>query len=212
MKLLETKELQHQSDTELLEFICSNDANDLSYGAFVNRYIKDVETECIKICERRKLDKHIGLQITHDAFAKIKKYRSFNKSKLKGNNERRAILGFIYVICINLFKDHHNRSNNDTTTNTTSYFDDLKNTIKFDVRNNQQIKDYTLRILKKLNAKEIRVLQTDVEYKRHHKYLPDEVVVALCEELNVKEAGIRKLRERLTVKIKKEIDVINGEQ
>ena len=211
MKLLKIKELHHQSDIELLEFICNNDANDLSYSAFVNRYIKDVETECIKICERRKLDKHIGLQIAHDAFAKIKKYRSFNKSKLKGNNERRAILGFIYIICINLFKDYHNK-NKETETNPTSYFDDLKNTIKFNVNNNQQIKDYTLRILKKLNTKEIRVLQTDIEYKRHYKYLPDGVVAALCEELNVKESGIRKLRERLTVKIKKEIDIINGEQ
>lgn len=211
MKLLENKELQHQSDTELLEFICSNEANDLSYSIFVNRYIKDVETQCIKICERRKLDKHVGLQIAHDAFAKIKKYRSFNKSKLKGNNERRAILGFVYIICINLFKDYHNK-NKETATNPTSYFDELKSTIKFDVKNNQQIKDYTLRILKKLNAKEIRVLQTDIEYKRHHKYLPDEVVSTLCEELNIKESGIRKLRERLTVKIKKEIDVINGEQ
>jgi hypothetical protein len=50
-----------------------------------------------------------------------------------------------------------------------------------------------------------------VEYKRHQHYLPDEVVSKLCEELNVKEATIRKLRERAIAKIKKEINVINGQ-
>lgn len=211
MKLLKNKELNNQSDIELLEFICSNDANELYYSTFVNRYIKDVEAECIKICERRKLDKHIGVQIAHDAFEKIKKYRSFDRTKLNGNNERRAILGFIYVICINLFRDHHNKTKEQTASQT-SYFDELQKTIKFDVKKNHLIKEYTLRILKKLNPKEIKVLQTDIEYKRHQKYLPDEVVAELCKELNVKEPAIRKLRERLTVKIKKEIDVINREQ
>ena len=208
---MKTTELIQRSDADLLEFICSNDDNDLAYSDFVNRYIKDVQNECVKICDRRKLDKHIGLQIAHEAFEKIKKYRSFDRTKLKGDSERRSILGFMYVICLNLFKDHHKKKK-ETNTTLTSYFDDLASTVKLDVKNNKQIKDFTLRILKKLNPKEIRVLQTDLEYKRHQKYLPDEVVASLCEELNVHESGIRKLRERLTVKIKKEIDAINGEQ
>lgn len=208
---METKQLHHQSDIDLLEFICNTNADELPYSIFVNRYIEDVEAECAKICDRRKLDHHIGQQIAHDAFAKIRKYRSFDKNKLRGNDERKAILGFIYIICINLFKDHH-KKNIEPPTPISSYFDDLQNTLTFDVKDNKKLKDYTLRILKKLNPKEIRVLQTDVEYKRHHKYLPDEVVALLCKELGVKEPGIRKLRERLIVKIKKEIDVINGEQ
>jgi len=211
MKLLKTKDLQHKSDTELLENICRNDANDVSYSSFVSRYIKDVETECSKICERRKLDKHIGLQIAHDTFEKVKKYRSFDRNKLRGSTERLAIMGFLYRIYINLFKDYHNK-NNKTWVKSGSYFEDLQKTLKFDVRKNQQIKEYTLRILKKLNEKEKKVLIADIEYKRHHKYLPDDVVASLCLELNIKEPAIRKLRERLIFKIKKEIDIINGEQ
>ena len=211
MKLLKTKDLQHQSDTELLENICRNDANDVSYSSFVSRYIKDVETECSKICERRKLDKHIGLQIAHDTFEKVKKYRSFDRNRLRGSTERLAIMGFLYRIYINLFKDYHNK-NNKTWVKSSSYFEDLQETLKFDVRKNQQIKEYTLRILKKLNEKEKKVLIADIEYKRHHKYLPDDVVASLCLELNIKEPAIRKLRERLIFKIKKEIDIINGEQ
>ncbi|WP_316846486.1 hypothetical protein [Pedobacter psychrodurus] len=208
---MKTKDLQHQSDTELLENICRNDANDVSYSSFVSRYIKDVETECSKICERRKLDKHIGLQIAHDTFEKVKKYRSFDRNKLRGSTERLAIMGFLYRIYINLFKDYHNK-NNKTWVKSSSYFEDLQETLKFDVRKNHQIKEYTLRILKKLNEKEKKVLIADIEYKRNHKYLPDDVVASLCLELNIKEPAIRKLRERLIFKIKKEIDIINGEQ
>ncbi|SDL67387.1 DNA-directed RNA polymerase specialized sigma subunit, sigma24 family [Pedobacter sp. ok626] len=208
---MKTIQLRQASDTDLLEFICSNDASEEAYGIFVNRYIKDLGDECAKICDRRKLDKHVGMQIAHEVFEKIKKYRSFDKTKLKGNIERESIMRFMFTISLNLFRDYHKKGKENNTTFTT-YFDDLASTVKLDVKDNKLKKDFTLRILKKLNPKEVKVLLADIEYKRHYRYLPDDVVASLCKELNVKESGVRKLRERLTAKIKKEIDAINREQ
>jgi hypothetical protein len=49
----------------------------------------------------------------------------------------------------------------------------------------------------------------DVEYKRHHKYLPDDVNESLSKELCIKKDTIRKIRERAIKKIKNAIDEIN---
>ena len=64
-------------------------------------------------------------------------------------------------------------------------------------------------ILKKLNPKERKVLIKDIEYKRHQKYLPNDVIISLALELNVKRDTVRKIRERAIEKIKKAIDEIN---
>jgi len=64
----------------------------------------------------------------------------------------------------------------------------------------------------KLNFKEQRVILTDLEYKRHHKYLPDDVIDTLAKQLNIKKDTVRKIRERAIEKIKKAIYEINKER
>jgi DNA-directed RNA polymerase sigma subunit (sigma70/sigma32) len=49
----------------------------------------------------------------------------------------------------------------------------------------------------------------DLEYKRHYKYLPDDVIDGLATELNIKRDTVRKIRERAIEKIKDAINEIN---
>lgn len=208
-------EIKQLSDTDLLEYLCSNGKEEddgHAYSEFVDRYIKDVRGLCESICKKRSLDRYIGQQIAHDAFEKIRHHKSFKKGKKNQKDERKAILGFMYVVCVNLFNDHHRKQlveRNEIILPT--YFDTLSDQIEVsgNVETNREIRDITQKLLKKLNPKELKVLLTDLEYKKHHKYLPDDVIESLAEELKVKPNSIRKIRERAIAKIKKEIDVIN---
>lgn len=208
-----TTEIRNLSDTELLEYICTVGNDEVGYNEFVNRYIKDVQKLCQKICRRRRLHDHVGLQICHDALQKLRGLKSFNRNKLRAGDQRKSILGFVYVICINLFNDHHNKVTRQFGSNHGFYLDDLAEAFKVSGKiDNHRRKELSERILKKLSPKEQKVLLTDMEYKRHQVYLPDEVVASLCEELKVSQSALRKIRERLKTKISKEIDVINGKQ
>lgn len=210
--MLTSQHILQLSDADLLEYICTTDNGEVAYQEFVNRYIKEVGEICKKLCKWRKLDEHIGLQITHDAFEKVRRLKSYRKDTSR-SNEKKAILGFFYIVCLNLFNDYYNKQKNKGEyVSQPNYFDQISESLKDKPQSNEERKEITAKILKKLNQKEIRVITVDIEYKRHQKYLPDEVISLLCEELNVKEAGIRKIRERAITKIKKEIDVINGQQ
>lgn len=200
------------SDADLLEYICTTDNGEVAYQEFVNRYIKGVGDICKDLCKWRKLDEQIGVQIAHDAFEKVRRLKSYRKDNSR-SNDKKAILRFFYKVCLNLFNDYYNKNKNKGEyVSQPTYFDQISESLKDTVYSNEEKREITLKILKKLNKKEIRVITLDIEYKRHQKYLPDEIVSELCEELGVKEATIRKIRERAIIKIKKEIDAINGQQ
>lgn len=200
------------SDADLLEYICTTDNEEVGYNEFVNRYSKDINDICKKLCKWRNLNEHVGTQIAHDAFERVIRLKSYKKENSRSNNKK-AILGFFYTVCLNLFNDYYNKNKNkDEYVSQPNYFDQISESFKDTPQSNETKKEIAAKILKKLNPKEIRVLTVDIEYKRHQKYLPDEIISELCEELNVKEAGIRKIRERAITKIKREIDVINGQQ
>jgi DNA-directed RNA polymerase sigma subunit (sigma70/sigma32) len=73
-------------------------------------------------------------------------------------------------------------------------------------------KDIALSILQKLNKREQKVILKDIEYKKHFKYLPDDVTETLSVEMGVKKDTIRKIRKRAIEKINKLINGINGEE
>lgn len=205
-------DIKKLTDAELLEFLCSCDDDQLLYNEFVNRFLKSVQKECEQICKKRKLDSHIGKQIAHETFENIRKYKSFKKDEIKIANHRNAILAYLYRISSNLFINYHNNQKKSVTIHRT-YFDDILDSVentKIDAKVLQNKKDLAVFIFNKLNPKEKRIILTDIEYKRHHKYLPDDIVDLLANELNIKRDTVRKIRERAIVKIKNAIDEINN--
>jgi len=94
------------SDMELLSLLCSSKDDNELYENFVGRFLPDVQKECKRICERRKLDPHVGLQIAHETFERLRKYKSFRQDEIKLPNERRAILVYLYRFCVRLFNTY----------------------------------------------------------------------------------------------------------
>lgn len=209
--MLTLTEIHKLSDVNLLGLLCSSSDDELLYEQFVRRFLKDVEDECTRLCKRRKLDTHVGLQIAHETFERIRKYKSFKSDQIKLSNERKAIQAYLNRISTSLFNNYH-ASNRNKETNHKTYFEDILDSIECspaDVKALKNQKDLSILIFKKLNAKEQKIILTDLEYKRHHKYLPDDVIDVLAEELNIKRDTIRKIRERAIEKIKNAINEIN---
>lgn len=201
-------EFKSFDDITLLEYVCKIDC-DKAYEEFVNRYYDDVFIQCKIKCKSRKIDLQIGKQITHEVFERVRKYKSFNKSKLNTKNPRNAILGWLYTFLIRLFYDYHN-SQKKKEVYINSYFDDLAiDARKIDVKSLAFIRDLSEIIIKKLNAKEKEVILTDLEHKRGQKYLPDDITESLANRLGVKKPTIRKIRERAINKIKLALHEIN---
>lgn len=203
-------ELAQLSDRELLRLLCSTDDDEMVYSLFTKRYWPDIEKECSKICKKRKIDPHIGTEIAHETFERVRKYKSFNEDQIKLADDRKAVLVYLIRIAVRLFNNYHTKKNKEDIVHRT-YFDEIVCAVNenIDVKDLKSKKDLSLDILKKLNYKEQRILLTDLEYKRHQKYLPDDVLDSLALELNVKRETIRKIRERAIVKINKAIDEIN---
>jgi len=190
--------------------MCLTDNDEWHYSQVLKRFLPDVEKECCRICEKRKLDKHIGKQIAHDTFARLRKYKKFKRNNVKLANERRAILVYLFRIATRLFNDAHKKENEEPANHDT-YFDEIvaKQDEYADAEGLKRKKDIAELIFKKLNQREREVLIMDLEYKRHYKYLPDEVVENMAVKLNVKKDTIRKIRERAKEKIHTAIDAIN---
>jgi len=198
-----------KEDVDLLELIRDFD-DDFAYEEFVNRFHPIIEKECLNKCKLRNVDKHIGKQICHDTFDKVRTSKSFKKEKLNGKEARSAITGWLYRISSNLFYDYHNSQKTDINNVNESYFDDLiEYANEVSASSNAEIRDITENILTKLNSKEREVIITDFEYKRSQKYLPEDVNESLSFRLGVKKSSIRKIRERAIVKLKKAIDEVN---
>jgi DNA-directed RNA polymerase specialized sigma24 family protein len=205
-----TPGLINLSDSHLLEALCTSDDDHLLYNEFVIRFLPAVQGECEKVCKSRKLDGHVGIQIAHETFERIRKYKSFKKDQIKLPDERKGILIYLNRVSLSLFNDFHKRCQSKEIDHKT-YFDDIisAETSGTGVNELKRKKDLAVLMLKKLNAKEQKVILTDLEYKRHQKYLPDDVIEVLATELNVKSDSIRKIRERAIQKIKKAIDEFN---
>ncbi|MEO6228543.1 MAG: sigma-70 family RNA polymerase sigma factor [Ferruginibacter sp.] len=203
---------QPLSDLELLTALCTSQDDDIFYVEFVERFLPEIETECIKICKQRKLDLHVGKEIAHDVFEKLRKYKSFESDAVTAISSHTGILVYLYRIAKNLFNDWHNKAkkNRNSYVNKT-YFDELfSRVIMPDTGDLLQWKrDTSLTILKKLNPKEQKVILTDIDHKKHSLYLPDEINEDLAQCLGVKKDSIRKIRERAITKIKIAIDEIN---
>jgi len=201
-------ELKKLDDISLLELICKADNNE-AYIEFVNRFYNDVLEQCEIKCKSRNIDLHIGQQIAHETFERIRKYKSFDKSKLNAKNQRKAILGWLYRFLIRLFYDYHNSLKNKEV-QINSYFDDLADYAEIiDLKNLAFKRDLAIIIYNKLNKKEKEVVLTDLEHKRGQKYLPDDVSESLANSLGVKKPTIRKIRQRAITKIKLALDEIN---
>lgn len=199
------------TDIDLLVELSTSSRDNL-YQEFVSRYYDDVQKECLLICKKRNLDKHIGIQIAHETFEKVKKTKSFDKEKLSQRSPRKAILGWLYRILSCLFYDFH-KSSKKSDEPIEFYLDEIGSDIQRrsgeDLLSNKEI---AVKIFKKLNSKEQLVVIKDIEYKRLQKYHDSVVLDILANQLGVKKDSIRKIRQRAKVKIKNEINKINEEK
>ena len=212
MELIKSDSLRLLSDVELFIELCSVECDDDIYSEFVKRFLPDLKKECLQICKRRKLDQHIGVEIAHDTFEKARKYKSFKSDQVKSPESRKGVLVYLYRIATNLFNDYHNREKkNNSVIVHKSYFDDLFCPPEEGISPEKllEIRDTALYVFRQLSKNEQKVVLTDLEYKKHQRYLPDDVNERLAEEMNVEKGTIRKIRERAIIKIKKSIDEIN---
>jgi DNA-directed RNA polymerase specialized sigma24 family protein len=202
--------IAQMSDVQLLEQLCSVEEDKHHYDHFVTRFLPSVQEHCHKVCKTRKIDNHVGQQIAHETFERVRTYKTYSRDGSKLPNDRKAILGYLKRISTNLFNDHHNKQKVKDIPHR-SYIDDIMETVSqsVDVKALKNKKDVALIIFGKLNKKEQAVVIKDIEYKKHHKYLPDDVIAELAEELGVKPATIRKIRERAIEKIKTAINEVN---
>jgi DNA-directed RNA polymerase specialized sigma24 family protein len=212
MKLITVDQIQQLNDLDLLASLCSSHEDDLLYREFVNRFLPELEAECLNICKQRKIDHHIGKQIAHDSLEKLRKYKSFKSDQLQSFPSHKGILIYLFSIARNLFIDLYNKEkkNNEEYLGR-NIFEELTGSLAIpdtpDVL--QWKRDLASKIYKKLNKNEQQVVLADIEHKRHRRYLPDEVTEKLAFNLGVKKDTIRKIRERAITKIKKAIDEIN---
>lgn len=163
-------------------------------------------------CEAFKLDKQIGSQICNEALERFRIYKSFNKEKATVDNANTAILLYLGKIATNLFLTYNKKEKkfrNNVLLKT--YFDDIFEQVAAhkSVEDLAWKRDVTVKICKKLNQNEQKVILTDIEHKKHTRYLPDEVTELLATELEVKKDTIRKIRERALKKINTIINEIN---
>jgi RNA polymerase sigma factor (sigma-70 family) len=208
--LINYSSIAELSDVQLLVTLCSTDDDKNLYEEFVRRFLPDLSEECAQICKRRKLDIHIGRQISHDTFERVRKYKTFTRDKINIPNDRKGVLVYLFRISTSLFNDYHKKHEKEVVAHRT-YFDDIlepaqKEYNKEELKN---IKDSALQMFNTLTEREKRVITKDLEFKRHQKYLPGDVVEELANELGIKKATVRKIRERAIEKLKKAANEIS---
>lgn len=200
------------TDLELLRLFCSEQDDEDAYREFVRRFYNDVKSECERRCKARKLDNQVGIQVAHETFEKVRRHKTFREEEVNMADPRKSILVYLIRVSINIFNDHHRKERKlNEQANHKTYFEDLIGDVE--VQNNparlKQVKELTLQIFKSLTPKEQQVVLADVEHKKHHKYLPDDVTESLATQLGVKKDSIRKIRERAIQKIKTAINEFN---
>lgn len=198
------------SDLQLIEALCSQEDDTLLYNEFVKRFHSDLHESCKRKCKSRKIDEHIGTEITHKTFERMRKYKSFKKDKIKIADDTKAIKLYLIRITVSLFNNHY-RKEKDKSLPHKSYFDDIFGSVSFgtSVEDLKKKKEFAELVFKKLNPKEKKVILTDIEHKKNQKYLPEDVNETLSIDLGVKKNSIRKIRERAIEKIHIAINEIN---
>lgn len=204
---ISTLHLNKLPDLDLVERLCSTPDDDLIYAAFAERFHPKLTDECIKISKRRKLDELTARDIAHKTLEKFRKHKSFEMSKMRLKDPRKAILAYLCTIAYNLFNDHYHATNPATKETRDSYFSGIfeGDRTELDPAKLQRLREQALNVFNTLNPGEQKVLLTDLEYKKAHIYLPEEINEKLAQELGVKKASIRKIRERAIKKLKKGI-------
>ena len=104
-------ELSKLPDKELLRLLCSTADDDRIFNEFVNRFWPDIDKECSKICQNRKIDPQIGSEIAHETFDRVRKYKSFKEDEIKIKDDRKAILVYLIRISVRLFNNYHSKNN-----------------------------------------------------------------------------------------------------
>ena len=100
-RLIKQNRTRQLSDLELLSYLCSVEDDQDVYEEFVRRFYKDLEIECKMRCQTRKLDKHIGIEIAHDTFEKVRRHKTFRVEEMNSANSRKGILLYLIRISIN---------------------------------------------------------------------------------------------------------------
>lgn len=200
----------HLSDIQLIEALCSQDDDTFVYNEFVKRFLPELIDHCKYKCKARKIDEHVGTDIAHQTFERVRKYKSFKKDKIKISDDTKAIKLYLIRITLSLFNNHH-RKENEKEVNHKCYFDDIFESVKeiSNIDGLKSKKELANSIWKNLNEKEKKVISADIEHKRHQKYLPDDATETLSVELKVKKDSIRRIRKRAIEKIQKAINEIN---
>lgn len=196
-------------DLDLVHMLCTSDEDQKPYNELVRRFLPEVKEGCKKKCKLKRLDPHIGEDIAHEVFARIRRSKHIKKEKIKNSDPHRGILAYLLVTAEHLFVDHFRQEKRSEEVHVT-YFDQLQEQAQaIDPEHLKSIKDIAETLFKKLNAKEQAVILADLEHKRVGKYLPDEINEALSKSLNVKPASIRKIRERAIAKLNGALNEIN---
>jgi DNA-directed RNA polymerase specialized sigma24 family protein len=185
--------------------LCSEEDDEILYAEFTKRFLPELSEKCLQICRGRNLDNHIGRQVAHESLEKVRKYKGFRTEQITINDCHKGILVYLFRIATNLFNDYHrkNKSSQQVTVHKT-YLENIFETVNgIDAAELKQTKDFALNLFNRLNKKEQKVVLTDIEYKKFFKYLPDDVNERLAEELDVKPATVRKIRERAVEKLQK---------
>lgn len=187
--------------------LCSTEDDNAIFEEFANRYMPELKELCERLCRIRRIDTHVAGEVAVDALNNVRKYKKFTRDKIKITNDHRAVLVYLNRIVIRLLDDRYRQQKKSSIVHRT-YFDDLmdhgKSTV--DPKLLKSVRDTSIEIISTLTPREQRVVLTDLEYKKHHKYLPDDVTESLARELGVKKDTIRALRKRAVEKIQKAID------
>ncbi len=196
------------TDIELLELLCSEEDDEPYFKLFVERFLDELKNECLRICRSRKLDHHIGIQISHETFERVRKYKSFKQDGIKMPDKHAGILVYLNRIAIHLFNDYYKGEKKNSIPHKT-YFEEIQEGIpEVNLATLKQTKEKALAIFKKLSEREKIVVLADIEHKKHQKYLSSDVTESLAARLGVQKDTIRKIRQRAIVKIKKELNEI----
>ena len=154
----------------------------------------------------------MGIQIAHETFEKVRRFKTFNFNETRVAEVHKGILLYLIRIAVNLFNDYYRKEKREQTQSghnnyLTGLFDAA--VTEQDPDRLQYIKDTAIQIFNQLSDREKKVILTDIEFKKHYKYLPDDVNERLANELGIKKDSIRQIRGRAIAKIKGAIDEIS---
>jgi len=202
-------QFENLSDVELMDALCSTGDDQLLYNELVRRFHPELKQLCLNKCKLMSLDPHIGEQIAHEVFERLRRYKSFKKDNIRAQEGHAAVKSYMARCATRLFLNYFDEQKRKEEL-PDSYFTELRaEACATDPVRLLEIKEKTAQTFKKLTDREKAVVIADLEYKKHTKYLPDDVVSDLSKRLGVKPDTIRKLRQTAKQKLQQAFDEIN---